>query len=257
MTVFPSIFFAVAMHAPYARPTDALYTPVQAGAALHPPMQMMRDDAGASISRKNPNFCELTVMYWMWQNVQADWYGLCHYRRYFSLLHMGKKASRPLTMAQAQAILPQTDIFLPKKRHYWIETNWSQYAHAHHESDLQKARQVIALQHPGQEVLFDRVMARRSGHRFNMFLMRREVFQAYAQWLFPLLFALEEEIDWSGYSKRDQRVFGFLAERLLDVWLEGQNWRVKELPVVHLESQHWGKKIIAFLGRKLRGGENA
>lgn len=46
---------------------------------------------------------------------------------------------------------------------------------------------------------------------------------------FPLLDAAE--IDTTGYSARDKRVHGFLAERLLDVWLAQQDYRVKELSV--------------------------
>ena len=42
----PRIFFAVALHEKYALPTDALYTPIQAGAAIHPPVVLMLDDRG-------------------------------------------------------------------------------------------------------------------------------------------------------------------------------------------------------------------
>ena len=48
----PRIFFAVALHEKYALPTDALYTPIQAGAAIHPPLGLMRDDTGENISAK-------------------------------------------------------------------------------------------------------------------------------------------------------------------------------------------------------------
>lgn len=213
----PRIFFAVALHEKYALPTDALYTPIQAGAAIHPPLGLMRDDTGENISAKNGSYCELTVLYWMAHNVDADWYGLCHYRRYFSLRRTGCPQKRILTRAQLLPLLDTADIFLPKKRHYWLETNFTQYAHAHHEEDLWKARAALARLHPGQERVFDRVMARRSGHRFNLMLMRRDALQSYASWLFPLLDAAE--IDTTGYSARDKRVHGFLAERLLDVWL--------------------------------------
>ena len=243
----PSIFFAVAMHEAYALPTDALYTPVQAGAAIRPPLGLTRDDTGKNISAKNGSYCELTVLYWMAHNVDADWYGLCHYRRYFSLRRTGK--DRILTRAQLLPMLDSADIFLPKKRHYWLETNFTQYAHAHHGEDLRKVRAALARLHPGQEEAFDRVMARRSGHRFNLMLMRRDALQSYVAELFPLLDAAD--IDTTGYSARDKRVHGFLAERLLDVWLAQQDYRVKELPVVHLEGQHWGRKIAAFLLRKM------
>ena len=55
-------------------------------------------------------------------------------------------------------------------------------------------------------------------------------------------------------SAYDARVFGFLAERLLDVWVVRNGIRHLELPVLHLESQHWPRKIAAFIMRKLGGG---
>ena len=42
------------------------------------------DNEGANISSKNKSYCELTTQYWAWKNVDADYYGFCHYRRFFS-----------------------------------------------------------------------------------------------------------------------------------------------------------------------------
>ena len=68
-----------------------------------------------------------------------------------------------------------------------------------------------------------------------------------------MLGRLEERLDLTGYSRNDARVFGFVSERLLDVWLETEGVTYREVPVVFLENQHWGKKIAAFLRRKLVG----
>ena len=92
-----------------------------------------------------------------------------------------------------------------------------------------------------------------SGYRFNMFVMKRAQFNAYCAWLFDILFELERRLDISSYTTYDARVFGFVGERLLDVWLagtpEGRGTRVAELPVLHLEGQRWPMKIARFLRR--------
>lgn len=46
---------------------------------------MQGDDTKDNISVKNPWYCELTALYWMWKNVDADYKGLIHYRRTFTV----------------------------------------------------------------------------------------------------------------------------------------------------------------------------
>ena len=94
-------------------------------------------------------------------------------------------------------------------------------------------------------------MKRTVSHRFNMFVMSQEKLCAYCNWLFGILFELEARLDISGYSPYDARVFGFVAERLLDVWIETNGYKYRELPVVNMESQHWLRKGSSFVLRKI------
>ena len=240
----------VAVHKPYPMPADPLYLPVQAGRALHESLGFTGDNSGDNISSKNPHYCELTCLYWAWKNLAADAIGLCHYRRYFAGKLFGGKWDRILSGAQAEKLLSTVPVVLPKKRNYYIETGWSQYAHAHHEEDLLTVRAILEAQWPAYVSAFDRTLNRTSGHRFNMFIMKREILDAYCAWLFAILAELEVKLDISEYSSNDQRVFGFIAERLLDVWIETQQIPYCECPVIHMESQHWLKKGSAFLKRK-------
>lgn len=65
------------------RPRGGVLVPIQVGRALEGPRLagMIGDDTGDNIPIRNPNWCELTALYWASRNVQADYYGLCHYRR--------------------------------------------------------------------------------------------------------------------------------------------------------------------------------
>ena len=107
--------------------------------------------------------------------------------------------------------------------------------------------------HPDYLPAYDAVMKRTSGHRFNMFIMKKEILDAYCGWLFDVLFELERRLDITGYDPVSRRVFGYVGERLLDVWVETNHIAYTELPVVNMERQNWLKKGSQFLLRKWKG----
>lgn len=244
----------VAAHKKYRMPIDEVYLPIHAGRKGKEDLGYRGDDTGDNISAKNANYCELTVLYWAWKNLQCDYLGLCHYRRYFgrSTKYIGPKDKTKAIFSEKdyEALLTKYDVILPKKRNYYIETVRSQYGHAHNLQDLEEAGRVIALLYPEYTDAFKAVMNRRSLYIYNMFVMKKALFDIYAKWLFGILFELEKKIDLTGRSSYDARVFGFLAERLFNVWLEKQELRVKEVDVVCLEKINWTYKILNFLKRK-------
>ncbi len=252
-----SIILLVATHKPYWMPEDDIYFPIHVGAegkrdGSGNPLDLgfVKDDTGDHISGKNRNYCELTGLYWAWKNLEADYIGLVHYRRHFTLKHRGKKRDRPITGVELAPLLAEAEVILPKKRNYYIETNYSQYAHAHHSVDLQTTRQIISEKYPEYLGAYDESMKKTSGHRFNMFIMRKDIFDAYCGWLFDILFELERRLDISDYNDNDARLFGFVSERLLDPWIERNNIGFREIPYVFMEDQNWIVKGGSFLKRK-------
>lgn len=243
----------VAAHKAYWMPDDPVYLPVQVGAAGKLSLGYQRDDEGDNISAKNANYCELTGLYWAWKNLDADYLGLVHYRRYFAGSAAVDKHDRIATGDELRACLVKAPVILPAKRNYYIETSYSQYVHAHHEEDLAATRAILSECHPEYVAAYDAAMRRTTGHRFNMFVMRRDLLNAYCAWLFDVLGELEARLDISQYSAYDARVFGFVAERLLDPWIETNVIGYVALPVVNLESQHWLRKGTNFLRRKFVG----
>lgn len=235
----------VATHKNYQMPADqSLYLPIFVGKALHPDVNQIfiGDNTGDNISVKNAHYNELTAIYWAWKNLDADAIGLVHYRRYFSVRRQ-KGLHQVLSQAEVNNLLDKYDIILPTKRRYFIESNRSHYVHAHHAEPLALTEQIIKADYPEYLAAFEQVMQRRSAHMFNMFIMKRQPFNKYCTWLFAILSQVEQQLDISTYDVYEARVFGFLSERLLDVWLAQQdNYRTTEVPFVFMEPQNWFKK---------------
>ncbi len=247
-----NIKIIVATHKPYRMPFDSMYLPLHVGAEGKKELGYQSDNTGSNISAKNANFCELTGLYWAWKNLDADYIGLAHYRRHFSNgKHFGDKWNRIITQPELEMKLAQCDVLVPNPRNYWIETNYSQYAHAHHATDLDTTRAILSEKYPEYLKAYDASMRRTSGHRFNMFVMKRDMLDTYCKWLFNVLFELESRLDISAYSLNDARVFGFVSERLIDIWLETNHISYRELPYVFMEGQNWLIKGGNFLRRKL------
>lgn len=246
----------VATHKKYWMPSDILYVPIQVGAeGKNIDLGYTKDNTGENISNKNKNYCELTGLYWGWKNLKADYIGLAHYRRHFCKKRIiGEKKENVLTNLQVQELLSDCDILLPKPRNYYIETNYSQYVHAHHAVDLDITREIIYEKYPQYIEAYDASMKKTSGHRFNMFIMKKNKLDKYCEWLFDILFELEKRLDISEYNQNDARVFGFVSERLLDVWIDTNNYKYKDIPYIFMENQNWIKKGMKFIKRKYKRG---
>ena len=244
----------IATHKAYRMPSDDIYLPVHVGAEGKTlELGYVKDNEGENISSKNTNYCELTGLYWAWKNLKADYIGLAHYRRHFIMNHKSDKWDRVANREYIEYLLDNTDIILPKPRNYYIETNYGQYVHAHHKEDLDTTRKILEEKYPDYIEAYDRLMQSTKGHRFNMFIMKKQYFDEYMTWMFDVLFELEERLDISSYSDYDKRVFGFVSERLIDVWIDTNRYDYKELPVQYMENQNWLVKGTNFCKRKLIG----
>lgn len=249
-----NIKILVATHKKAHMPLDDMYLPVRVGNALaKDDFGYTGDDSGDNISEKNPYFCELTALYWGWKNVKADYIGLAHYRRHFSCRRGKWKYSLILTKEEAERYLAKADIVLPKKRRYFIESLSSHYKHTHDLEHLELTREILREQCPEYVDVFDKVMKHTSAHMFNMLIMKREVLDQYCSWLFPILFALEKEIDVKNMPAFDARLFGRVSELLLDVWLKQNEIKYVETGFVQIGDENWGQKIKGFLSAKFGG----
>lgn len=236
-------------------PSDSLYLPVFVGKEIHPDVNktFQGDNTGDNISVKNPNYNELTALYWGWKNLEVDGMGLVHYRRYLSLKG-GKSFDNILTMDESKKLLSKYDVILPKRRNYYIETNKSHYLHVHEKEPLEVMTKVIKQDYPEYVPAMEKVFNRTWAHMFNMFIMKKKVLNEYCTWLFDILSKVEDQIDIREYTSYEKRVYGFLSELMLDIWLETHpEYTTHEVKYVFMEKTNWVKKGGRFLYRRIFG----
>ena len=235
----------VAAHKPYDMPKDSIYLPVHVGAHGKESIGYQRDDEGENISQKNPAYCELTGIYWAWKNLKADYVGLAHYRR-----HFGKSRDKVLDKANAQKLLQKADVIVPVKRKYYIENLYSHYVNTLHADPLDKTFEIIEQKYPRYYPAMQKLHTRTSAHMFNMFIMKKEHFDNYCQWLFDILGELENRVDSTQYDTFHARFYGRVSELLLDVWLDTNGVEAIDFPFVYMEKINWFKKGKSFLMAK-------
>jgi lipopolysaccharide biosynthesis glycosyltransferase len=71
----------------------------------------------------------------------------------------------------------------------------------------------------------------------NMYVMKKEIFNDYCEWLFDILDECDKRINYTNYSTEAIRTVGHLAERLLNIYIlylvDTNKYRIKELPTVY------------------------
>ena len=248
----------IATHKKYQMPKDKLYLPVHVGADGKETIGYQKDNDGKNISKKNPNFCELTGLYWAWNNLKADYIGLVHYRRHLTnKKNCGKtteeKFKNVLTFKEVDELLKDTDIILPNKRKYYIENLYNHYKHTMYIEPLDETRKIIEEKYPEYLVEFDKLKKRTSAHMFNMFIMKKDVLNDYCKWLFDILFELEKRMKDKEYDSFHARFYGRVSELLLDVYINTNKLNYKEVKFMDMENINWWKKGTSFLKAKFFG----
>lgn len=227
---------------------DPPFSPIQVGKANSSvDLGISGDDTGDNISEKNASYCELTGMYWAWKNLNnTDIIGLCHYRRYFDF-HKQTRRGFPWTAFKTESFesldlsipphifdeVRKGSVVLAKPRIY-RNTLFVEYCTSHISDDIRALHNIIKSTQPQvvQDAFFKIVYQGNKLRHFNMFIMPFHLFDQYCAWLFPLLEEVEKSIDISHYNPLQKRIYGYMAERLLNVWVEANKLHVIEAPVI-------------------------
>ncbi|MCR5664035.1 MAG: DUF4422 domain-containing protein, partial [Oscillospiraceae bacterium] len=235
----------VACHRESLTPRCPLFRPIQAGAGVNGRLPgLLHDDEGDNISEKNPRWCELTALYWVWKHEDADVIGFCHYRRYFDFSEnppepdaYGTQRCEALTAAAEERLgMDEASIRRAIAGKSLLVANptplrtlgaadlFEQYAAAPElrREDLLCAIGVLEEKYPEYREAAARYL---HGDRFypcNLFVMEKSLFRVYCAWLFDVLEETERRLDWTDRSVESLRTMGHIAERLLGVFYTRQ-----------------------------------
>lgn len=222
------------------------------------------DDTGINISDKNKYYSELSGWYWYWKNHGAAIVGTCHYRRFFTVkplpflyrlkqllyfpLGLERKrrgliycrqndywTKRIITCGEIEELFLHYDVILPAPRifKYSLETHFNRY---HRPDDLQLLRKIVAETVPEYTASFDAMLKHKQLYANNMFILRSSDFDKLSAWIFMLLEAFEKRINLTDYTDYQERIMGFLSERLITTWfLHHKNYRIKNLPLIYMK----------------------
>lgn len=236
----------VATHKEAEMPKEKIYVPIRVGAALNEnDFGYVRDDTGDNISTKNKNFCELTATYWILKNDKSDIVGLTHYRRYFFKKWKNNKILNILNEEDINKILDKKDIIVPNSTFiikHNVEKSW---AKTHIKKDYDECRKIIAEKYPEYLDAFDNFSKSRVLYLCNMFIARKEIFDSYYNWLFDILFELENRTNLDDYDEYNKRLYGFMSERLFNVWLiKHSKLNVQKMPVYNIDRRPYNQYLM-------------
>lgn len=229
-----------------------IFLPIHVGAAISTQnLGIQRDDElngekCDNISEKNKSYCELTALYWAWKNIKKiypdiEYVGLNHYRRFFNFDNVFARdwnrkpindvVNYKINYAQLSKFLSNDFGILAKKKIYPYSIAVD-YSVSHVSDDLRILAEIVKERYNDYYPQFIKFFyCNNKLAHFNMFIWKYDDFDNYCNWLFSILFEAEKRIDISNYSDVQKRIWGYMAERLLNVYIIKNKIKTVYLPV--------------------------
>lgn len=250
---------------------NPLYLPVRCGSVFDTSVshQYLGDDSGDNISDKRNSFCEFTVQYWAWKNEKADYYGLCHYRRYLTFSKTRFRANAQnqvmegmlddhaiakydfLNEKRMRDIIEGCDAVVneaadvnriptPRGFQHSVYDHWA--AHDGMFFDKRVLPLLLETIHELKPQYYEAAVAYMHDkwlRGYNCYVMKRDLFDEMCSFQFPIMFAMEKKISENGMSKQFGRTLGYLGEMMYGIfiyYLEKQNkYNIKSAQLVYFE----------------------
>lgn len=246
--------------------SSEIITPVLCGAVYDKEhnKKMQGDNQGKNISEKRINLGEFTVEYWMWKNIKADYYGLCHYRRYFSFsnaqgyrngdnhifeLFLNSRVAKKYMMnndEKIKSLCKEYEIIIPEPTDV---TNVPIY-----DAEIKTVKNIWEYKYGKDmpENMIDIFLSTLKNINFplyneaveylstkyhigyNCFIVSKEIFNEMCELVFNTFYVLESEYKNMDELKKYPRTLGYLCEIIFGIYMykAKNNIKYKEIPLI-------------------------
>lgn len=261
---------------------NPLYVNVRCGAVFdkRENVDMLGDDTGDNISEKRDMYNELTVQYWAWKNVEADYYGLCDERKYFSLSEKQNKYNNKVLYEEyltqeiikkyeldnnklVDKLLDENDFVIMQPIDIRTLTTPKGYAKnimeyiEHHDNILCKQKHIdillLYIKNNYQEIYFHALKYINSYYfiNSNIFIMEKKLFQEYNKFLFDILFHLDKNLkkEQKYYSETMMKSINFMGILLLGIFNQyycSKRQVSKSIKMVYFKNIEKQKEVFPF-----------
>lgn len=236
-----SVKIFVMTHKRFEVPGDPMYIPLHVGHKdAREELGYLGDDTGDNISERNGYYAELSGVYWVWKNCHdADCIGVCHYRRFLI-----SEEGYAFSAAEYEEILRSYDIITTKQLK--LPGSYRNGFAAHHNvGALDETGRIIAERFPEYHDTFVRLVQQDRTYFGNIMAARRPLYCAYCEWLFAILFELQGRIDLTFADDYHKRIFGFISEFLLYVWVTARKLNAFECRVAVIGEKKETSEVLS------------
>lgn len=192
---------------------------IQVGAALTTArIANLTDEGEDSLSDQNDLYGELTAAYYVWKHNDHAVTGLFHYRR---ILDVTEEQLGLLWLGKVDVILPLPFVCSPNAS--------GQYGRYLLTEDVEIMLEVLKEKEAEDFLEIKAILKRQYLYNYNMLIARKEIFDHYCRWLFPLLQEIAYRCE-KTKRNRQPRYIGRIGEVLTSVYFMQNE---KKLRIVH------------------------
>ena len=206
-------------------------------------LQVIYADKGKLYPKRN-SYAEMSKLYYIYElyrngTLSSKYIGLNHYRRYFNFLD---------NIPDLDKIFKNYDVILNNK--YQFITNLkTQYCNITLCKPLEEVINIIKDKKPEYYQTAIESLNAKEGYFCNIFIMKKEDFFKYCQFIYDILFELDRRYNFTSdqdiinylknYYPKDIykyhiRIQGFLSERLSTIFFNHNFKRIKTFPIINI-----------------------